>query len=225
MFMQEYRQRKIRRRAANESLEKQLNEMATLDGSFIGLPFGIWIDNGQIWKSTKHAARIKIQTTNKSKKTTNWNPLMLHNLEFSSNASDAKNYSAKDIVAIKEFVKANYDFIKEVTCGDKIYTTDEVIEGILTMEDIKNNKTAKNVDAGIRKLIYCHTLGKNGEYTVVLDNETNKYSIVNSATQENAIGNKWVDAVVPLIKITGYDKFISVYIGNELEVVKLKPVK
>lgn len=223
-FMRMYNERNTKRKMVAESVEA-LNEMATIDGKMFGIPFGIWIDNNQTWRDAGHAARVKIQTTNRSKNTKNWNPMMLHNLEFISAAKDAKNYSSKEIKTIKEFIKANFEFIKTVTCGEQKYKTEEILAGLLTMDEIRNKKTKQTINAGIRKLKFLNSLGAKGEYKIVYDPDINQYSVVITSTQENAVNNKWFDAILPSLKTIGDENFIEVFLDNKIVTVKIKNAK
>lgn len=226
-FLKEYRNsqgHKKRFVAENVDTDSQhmINEMAILNGSLFGLPYAIWIDNTQTWRTSGHSPRIKIQSTNRSKNTRTWNPFILSDIEFAEVNNDIKKYSAKDIKTIKKFVTANLDFIKEVTCGNKEYDTDDVISGILTMEEINANKTKESINKNLKKLIYMQTLKSSSDsYIIVQDTENEKYSLVSERTGDNVLNDQWFDAIIPVIKVIDNIECITVFNEEKISYIKI----
>lgn len=224
-FLEEYRREKNKKkRFVAESEFNQLNEMATISGSFMGLSYAIWIDNGQTWRQSGHSPRIKIESTNRSKNTTFWNPFILSTMEFADTGNkDVKKYSAKEVSQIKEFVRHNLDFIKKVTCDEKQqYNYDEVLDGLVPMDEIRKNKSKKTIDDNIKKLVYINTIkGSTEDYIVVQDVTNDKYSLVSKRTDENVLNDRWFDSILPTIKQNGEKELIAVWDNEKVMYIQI----
>ena len=225
-FLKKYQKTRTTKKAVAESQEvvKPLNEMALLRGDFIGLPYSIWIDNGHTWKNSGHSPRIKVETTTREKSTKRWNPFILSTMEFAINIPDVNKYSSKDIALIKKFVEANKNFIDEVTTSEtRMYSNNEVIAGVLTMEQIKANLTKETRDGNIKRVYYRNTIqGLTDSYTVVEDVATGKFSLVSKRTDDNVLDNKWYDAIIPTIKKEGDKEFIGIWNGEVMTYAEIK---
>ena len=217
-FMRIYNEKK---NAITESVVP-IFEMATIDSTFTGLEYNIWIDNGHTWKESGHAPRIKVQTTVRSKKTTSWNPFILSTMSFLKN-KDSEKYSAKTIKEITMFVKANYDFIMDITTNlEKSYKVDEITKGLLTLDQIKNNLTSETRNNKVRKLAYMTSIGQNNEYTIVYDSASKKYSLVSSYTDENVLNDQWFDTILPVVKTVNNVKTVDVWSEDGIFPVEIK---
>ena len=220
-FMRLYNEEKKAQKTISESAEP-LFEMATIDSSITGLEYNIWIDNGHTWKQSGHAPRIKVQSTNRSKKTTSWNPFILSSLKFLK-TKDSEKYSASAVNDIELFVKANLDFIMDVTTNEeKSYDVNEITKGLLTLDQIKNNLTTETRNEKVRKLVYTSSIGPNNEYIIVHDVNNKKYSLVSSFTDENVLNDQWFDTILPVIKTTNGIKTVDVWTNEGIFPVEIK---
>ena len=202
----------------NESFdaESMLFEMAILKGNITGLDYNIWIDNDHTWETSGHSPRLKIQDSNRSADTRNWNPFIFDTMDFADACKkDAGKYSAKSRKNIMTFINANIDFIKEITCGERKYTDDEIKKEILTLDEIKKGFTRESRDKNVvmwrKNSNISNVYGYSSGSYVTSSGET-IYAIIDSKTHENAFSdNRTFAAIIPIAHKDEKGTYVLVY--------------
>lgn len=191
-----------------ESLEKTpLNEMSVIGKEYTGLSFGIWIDDGERYKSTGHYARLKIQGPDKSKKTTSWIPVDFEGNFFKSSEKEAEKYKAKDLEKIRKFLDANKELIYNVSFG--IISIDDFKRQVLDLDDIKNNVTLKTRDEKIERIVFKCFIQPDNKYCIMHNLDRDKVIVKNTYTDEY-IG-QWTSIIIPKSEDDANGEYVNAY--------------
>lgn len=185
---------KEEKKAVTESYS--LNEMAILHGSLFGIDYDIWIDNGQIWRQSGHAPRLKIQPPQRPKNSNNWYPFSMEDMEFltDNGKRDASKYKKKSLNDIKEFIKGNKKVFDDIITQSRLWSMDEIYEKIRSLDDIRENPDIYTKDEDVAVIIPLQPVTNDNRYSVVMDKNNHKYAIYDKNT--SSVVSDWFDKTI-----------------------------
>ena len=200
----------------NESLdESALFEMAILKGNITGLDYDIWIDNDQTWRESGHSPRLKVQDSNRSSNTRQWNPFIFDTMDYADACKkDTKRYPARARKSILEFIAGNKDLLIAITCGENKMTDDEIKKQILTIDEIRNGVTRESRDEHVIQWKKYLDIGCAYGYAVgggMREDGTMCYAVITADTHRNVFGDRVFAAVMPMARADQNGLYVLVY--------------